>query len=274
MAKQLLMTPKAIRDRKRLEAKKNGTYQPRQLSQSKDNVRKRAKYMERKFGSVVNTEPIKTPDLLAEPKKFIMELSESHLGKLSRKELKKIIRENVKSIPIPLKIREPGDPNMTQILHTDLAKLISDSQSLKDANKQVEELTKFKIDLLKEREDTEAQNEALKAQQSTDMATIQSKNQEIATLKSEIQTARRQRDDANAHSGIVTKKLEEANAFIEKMNESQKSIDKKISELDIGMGKLNQIATRWKFAFLSVLFVVAVPAIATASAAVYLLTNR
>lgn len=44
MAKQLLMTPKAINDRKRLEAKKNGTYQPRQLSQSKDNVRKREKY--------------------------------------------------------------------------------------------------------------------------------------------------------------------------------------------------------------------------------------
>lgn len=257
MAKQLLMTPKAINDRKRLEAKKNGTYQPRQLSQSKDNLRKRAKYMEKKnaeavdFGSVVNTEPLKGPEML---------IPVQDLDKLTRSELRKLVLESRKSIPIQLKLRDKSDPNVTQILHTDLAKLIADKQALREATEKIRELT--------------AAFESLKSANGLIVAAKNEKDAEIALLKSEIQTARRQRDDANAHSGIVTKKLEDANAFIEKMNESRTSIDKKVSELDIGMGKLNQIALRWKATFLSVLFVVAVPAVLTASAAVYLLTHQ
>ncbi|MFB0965067.1 MAG: hypothetical protein QMC36_05270 [Patescibacteria group bacterium] len=104
--------------------------------------------------------------------------------------------------------------------------------------------------------------------------TIRKNGSEITLLKSEIQTARRQRDDANTHSGIVTKYLEAANTRIKSSNDHIEKTDRKISEINIGMGELNRQVIRWKSAFLAVLFVVALPSIATASAAVYLLTHR
>ncbi|MFB0965270.1 MAG: hypothetical protein QMC36_06370 [Patescibacteria group bacterium] len=103
---------------------------------------------------------------------------------------------------------------------------------------------------------------------------MKEKDASITRLNSEIQTARRQRDDANTHSGIVTKNLEAANELIKANNDRGVEIDHMIDGLNIGMGELNRRAIRWKFAFLSVLFVVALPSIATASAAVYLLTHR
>lgn len=105
-------------------------------------------------------------------------------------------------------------------------------------------------------------------------ASIREKDSTAAHLKSEIQIARRQRDESNAHSKILSDNLEAANELIKKNNDSRVEIDRKISDFNINMGELNRIAIRWKFAFLTVLFAVAVPAVITASAAVYFLTHR
>lgn len=104
MTKELLMTPKAISDRKRLEAKKNGTWQPRQLSQSRDNLRKREIYHQKKQRALTISENAPIPKSATVTVKF------PDLDKLTRKELKKLVLESRRginaSIPIPLKCRE------------------------------------------------------------------------------------------------------------------------------------------------------------------------
>lgn len=95
MTKQLLMTPKAIRDRKRLEAKKNGTWQPRKLSLSKDNVRKREVYQQKKRRALTVSESTTAPKPVA------VTVESPDLDKLTRKELKKIVLESRRGVPAP-----------------------------------------------------------------------------------------------------------------------------------------------------------------------------
>lgn len=65
-----------------------------------------------------------------------------------------------------------------------------------------------------------------------------------------------------------------ANELIKANNERGVEIDRKIDDLNIGMGELNRRAIRWKSAFFATLFVVALPAVATAGVAVYILAHR
>lgn len=95
MTKELIMTPKAISDRKRLEAKKNGTWQPRQLSQSRDNVRKREVYQQKKRRALTVSES--TPV----PKPVAVTADSPDLDKLTRKELKKLVLESRRGVPAP-----------------------------------------------------------------------------------------------------------------------------------------------------------------------------
>lgn len=97
MTKELLMTPKVISDRKRLEAKKNGTWQPRQLSQSKDNLRKREVYHQKKRRALTISENTPTP----KPKPVTVTVEFPDLDKLTRKELKKLVLDSRRGIPAP-----------------------------------------------------------------------------------------------------------------------------------------------------------------------------
>lgn len=270
--KELSMTKKAVRDRKRIEAIKNGTWKPRQLSQSRDNVLKRERYRQKRLEEKKTSKRESSERYQEDLKKtYFPETAnaEPDLDKLTRKELKKLVLESRNGvqphIPIPLKCRSESDPNVTKILHTDLAKFTAQKKDLEEANAQIE---------------------VLKAQQSTDLAiinernaaieqlnslltvaneSIREKDSTITQLRSEIQIARRQRDDANNSAKSADEKLREANEFIEKMNESRKGIDQKISDLGISMGLLNQARIRWKTAFLAALIV----AVTAVSIAVY-----
>lgn len=105
-------------------------------------------------------------------------------------------------------------------------------------------------------------------------ATLRERDSTIAQLRSEIQIARRQRDDSNSHSKNLNDALERRNEENSRVSAIVIERGKKIADLEEANGRFAQSVIRWKSAFLTTLFVVAVPAVITASAAVYVLAHR
>lgn len=105
-------------------------------------------------------------------------------------------------------------------------------------------------------------------------ATLRERDSTIAQLRSEIQIARRQRYDSNSHSKNLNDALERRNEENSRVSAIVIERGKKIADLEEANGRFAQSVIRWKSAFLTTLFVVAVPAVITASAAVYVLAHR